>query len=66
MTRTKTKDKFFIQRAVEKPGTFRAYCKRQGHSKVNATCIQEGLRARDRITRQRANLAKTFARIRPK
>lgn len=65
MARTKKKGAFFIQKAIEHPGTFHAYCKRQGYGKVTAACIQEGLHSRDRITRQRANLAKNLARIRP-
>lgn len=64
MARTKQRNKNFIQGAIEKPGTFRAYCKRQGYSKVTSACIKQGLSSRDRITRQRANLARTLMRIR--
>jgi len=65
MARTKSKGGFFIQRAIEHPGTFHAYCKREGFGKVTGACISKGLHSRDRVTRQRANLARNLARIRP-
>ena len=65
MARTKA-NQFFIQGAIKHPGTFHAYCARQGHKKVNASCIAEGLQSLNSVTRQRANLARNLARLRPK
>lgn len=66
MARRKKGSSLFIQKAIEKPGTFHAYCQREGYSKVNGRCIQKGLKSKNRLTRQRANLAKNLARIRPR
>jgi hypothetical protein len=61
----RTKNGYFIQQAIHKPNTFHNWCVRQGHKGATGACIQQGLRSRDIITRRRANLARTLARIRP-
>lgn len=53
-----------------KKGTFRKWCANRGllsaDGKVTGKCIQAGLKSKDPTTRRRANLAKTFAKHRPK
>ena len=64
MPRTKRNGSLFIQSAIKKPGSFHAYCKREGFGKANLVCIRKGLQSRDRITRQRANLALNLSHMR--
>lgn len=64
MARRKTGG-FFIQRAIKKPGSFHKYCRREGFLKANAACIRHGLASPNRLTRERANLARNLSRIRP-
>ena len=62
--RRKSKKGYFIDKAIEHPGTFHNYCARKGFSKVNNACIQKGLHSRNALTRKRANLARNLARLR--
>ena len=52
--------KNWMQKAVKKPGSFTAWCKRQGFSGVTSACIAKGKRSKNATTRKRANLAQTF------
>jgi hypothetical protein len=50
----------WIQNAVKKPGSFDAYCKRQGKNGATAACISKGLHSKNATTKKRAKLAKTL------
>lgn len=47
-----------------KEGAFTAWCKRQGFNGVTEECIRKGLSSDNPTIRRRANLAKTFRKMR--
>jgi hypothetical protein len=55
--------KKWIQKAHLKKGTFTAWCKQQGFGGVTEACIQAGLKSSDDTIRRRAQLAKTFRKM---
>jgi len=62
ISKSEVKEKLWMQGAVKHPGSFTAYCKRQGYKDVTEECIREGMRSKDPTTRKRASLARTFRR----
>lgn len=56
-------DKKWIQEAVQKPGSFTAYCKGKGFNGVTAECIAMGKRSKDPTTRRRAHLAENLRKL---
>ena len=60
----KKKDRRWIQKAIKRPGAFRAWCRRRGYEKVTKACIDEGKRSADPTIRRRAVLAETLGRLR--
>jgi len=60
----KKKDRKWIQKAIKKPGAFRAWCKSRGYEKVTQACIEEGKRSSNPTIRRRAVLAETLSRLR--
>lgn len=64
MTMAKKKKPLSDVAKTMKKGAFRAWCKKQGHSKVTKECIAKGKRSKNPTTRRRATLAATFAKYR--
>lgn len=56
------KEKKWIQKAIKKPGAFKAYCKSKGFKGVTAECIRAGLKAGGK-TAKRAALARTLRKM---
>ena len=57
------KKKKWIQGAIKKPGSFTAWCKRQGFKGVTQACIEKGKRSKNPKIRKRANLAQTLRKL---
>lgn len=57
------KIKKWIQKAIKNPGSFTAWCKRQGYKGVTAECIKKGLASKNPTIRRRAALAKTLRKM---
>ena len=55
--------KRWIQGAVKKEGSFRAYCRRLGFSGVTQECVERGKRSKNPTIRRRAILAQTLKRL---
>jgi hypothetical protein len=43
---------------IRKPGSFTAWCKRQGFSGVTSECIAKGLKSKNAAIRKKANFAR--------
>lgn len=56
---SKKKDKW-IQGAIKHPGSFTAWCKKQGFSHATEACIKKGEKSSNPTIRKRATLAKTL------
>lgn len=55
--------KKWIQNAHLKEGAFTSWCKKQGYGGVTNACIQAGLNSKNPTMRKRAQLAKTFRKM---
>lgn len=54
------RQKKWMAGAVEKPGSFTAWCKAQGYKSTTWACIRKGVKSKSRLTRKRAQLAARF------
>lgn len=54
------KKKEWMAAAVKKPGTFTAWCKKQGYKSTTWECIRKGMKSRSLLIRRRAQLAARF------
>jgi len=57
------KKKKWIKGAVQKPGSFTAWCKSQGFPGATPSCIAAGKKSKNPTTRRRANLAATLKKL---
>jgi hypothetical protein len=63
MDRELAEQKKWIQKAVKKPGSFTAWCKKQGFDGVTNECIEKGLKSDDKKIQARAKLARAFRKM---
>ena len=58
MAKKKRKKKLKIKIKKSSQGSFTAYCKRKGYSKVTTACISQGLKSSSSSIRKKANFAR--------
>ncbi len=57
------KSKKWIQKAIKKPGSFTARCKRKGFGWVTQACINAGKKSSNPTIKKRAVLAETLRKM---
>jgi len=58
MAKKKKKKKLKIKIKPSKRGSFTAWCKRQGFSGPNSSCVAKGLRSKNPSIRRKANFSR--------
>lgn len=65
MAKAKTKSKQnWAKTAIKHPGAFRSWCKKNGYSSANTSCIRKGKKSSNATVRRRAILADNLRKIR--
>lgn len=63
MPRKSKKKSHWIQDAIKHPGSFTAWCKKQGFLGASESCIKQGEQSKNPAIRKKAALAKTLKKL---